>query len=1141
MRRCSTRLEPHGRAHERLSRVLSDLAAKQVAVILSGERDCRLIFPGLTEPLAVELHEELRRRLSRGVGGSMSGIPVYLALDYPGSRFTANKPKGWLNYEALTSVRQGSFVAICMPKVLPKLHDSIRGTGSPIRGLAFADEWPWKDDGMEAFRFSGPVIDAILDTWTADGAARRWIRELVLEGLLPGTAPLRDATRASLLLGDILSFEPALYPELEDVVDRFCFHCGIPRVVSRETVTPAEYVNAVERTAKAFDEQRTKNPEFRDYFVNEVAASTFAALDSVSLQQLTRSLDLLLDGALKLGADSGLLAYRGGLGKGSSSASIEAWSALDVDRLRRLFGVGEQDVVQCTASLPDNNGVVSNDGKHVAIFERVPLELNIRVKISADHFVSGDFQIRCKRRQRYVYEQRCDEAQFRSAITIPPNELPSTQNRFSLVVQLVRLQQVVRETRVYVHVCGTERPALGVFEPDFEVVDLLPSGPDSTDSESVMLTCREPVRVHVLDWQATDPCNVTADDEVLSLYVAEGPTNEDSGPTRYTLCEAIDVERFSGARVNLRIETSQLERDVTLSGEDVEPGEFTLEDELRVATATTSASRLNRVLPFFRGDGDFVLPKLGELDNASRRRVDLGRVFEERDGWKPVLIDFVEPSDCETHALLSHAYCRTTGKSLPFLGDMTPSEAFDAALARYDECRDAIIQMARSYVQEYTTPSERPLYIVAPIYVARDDVAIEAALSHYLEAYSAVVNLLRDGSLSPGAVFTFVHLDSVVLERTRADNLLDLRMSLLGPWHPLVVAKRFMVQHWLCAAAQSSGRLAKQHRRLASLFERVDGFRIVPGFDSDSLGLDVSFAFPTSDPGWHLAVASGAFSALDGSTFGSLRGFGEKLRRSQGLRSSLYLAGTDLWSESFVRSFQRSHPSRRQLGIRVSRGLDAKPVVDACARLLVDQPARPGRLGALLPGGIHLFLEERLHERQHLPWQQPAAFVYEALQDAQCYQNFHPDILLLPQREKVRPAWLSGRTEDGLAVPRGRDRAAVFFMPLVDLSTDRHGLPVSRILESGVAERDVTEGAREGDLAFVGKGFRRALARIDALASNVRPQRPALVRELGLPPSLRCDWTVLPGAHVDAGALATYIADRGVAESQERGVVGLPP
>ena len=1121
-----------------LLRVLCDLAARHVTAVRSTERDCRLIFPGLTESLAAALHRELRSRITADVAAGASGTPVYLALDSPDSRFDPDESKGWLNYEAVTSVRQGSFVAVCMPKVFPKLHDSIRGTGSPIRELTFSDEWPWKDDGMGAFRFAGPVLDAILDTWTPDAASQQWLRTLILQGLIPDTAPLRDEVRLSLMLDEILgSFEPTRYPELDDVVDKFCFHCGIPRVVSREKVDPVDHIDAVKRTAKALHEQRTKNPEFRDYLVNEVAVSTFEALDPGSLEQFRSSLDLLLDGALKLGAGSGLLGYHGGLGNGSSSRTIQAWSALDVDRLRKLFGLGGQDVVRCTAFLADGDGVVSTDGKQVAIFEGASLALNVAVKIGPDRFVPGNFHIRCKRLQHELHAQECVEAEFQSTVTILPDELPGTKNRLSLVVQLVRFQQVVSEARIFVHVCGTARPGIGVFQPGFDVVNLLESAPDSADSESVMLPCREPVRLRVLDWFGTDSCLVTVDDEILPLDI-EHQASGQAGPTRYALREAIDVESFSGARVDLRIEASDLERDVTLSGEDIEPGEFTLEDELRVAVATGATSRLGRVLPFFRGGEDLVLPKLGELDTASRRRTDLGRLFEEPEGWKPLIVDFFEAVERRIGTPVSQSFCRTTGLSLPLRTDMEPSDAFDAALTQYAQCRETVIQMAREYVQEYAKPSERPLYIIAPTYVVRDDPSIETAISHYLDAYSAVLNLLRSGSLSPGEVFTFVHLDSVVLERAGADDSrLDLRVSMLGPWHPLVVAKRFMVQHWIYAAADERGQLAKQYRRLASLFERTDGFRMVPGFDADSLGLDLSFAFPTSDPGWHIAVASGAFSALTGSTFRSLRGLGQELRRSLGLRSSLYLAATDLWSESFVRSFHRSHPSRRQLGLRVSRGLDARPVVDSCVRMLADQRAQSGRLGALLPGGIHLFLEERLDDRQQLPWQQPGVSVYEELEDARCYEEFHPDILLLPQREETRLAWLSDRAGKGLAAPRGCDRGAVFSMPLVDLGTDRHGLPVSRMLECGTAvgnQQQLARSARDGDFTPVGESYTKSLASIDELARQIRPQRPALVQDLGLPRSLQSDWTVLPGAHVDAGALTTYIASRTGDEVEDR-------
>ncbi len=912
------------------------------------------------------------------------------------------------------------------------------------------------------------------------------------------------------------------------------FPGGIPRVVSRANANALEHVDVVVRTAKALDEHRRKNPVFRDFLVNEVAANTFAALED--LEDFQHALDLLLDGALELGVESRVLAFRGGLGPASTSASVANWRSLDVDRLRKLLGVGERDLIRCAASLPAGNGVVSADRRYVAIFEGTPLQLDIEAEIREDRFVPGTFSIRCKRHQRLLDDRPCEEARVHASVTIPPSEFPRARNRISLAIQLVRFQQVVEEARVYVHVCGDARPGFAIFEPGFEVVNLVETDPNEPDPDSVMLTCQEPVRVHVLDWVATRPCQVFVDDEPLQVDVVEGSgDDEGDGGTRYLVRDAVDVESFPGARVDLRIEASDREREITLAGEDVEPGEFTLEDELRVATALSSSPRLRRVLPFFRGEGELILPKLGDLDAASRTRMDLARHFEEASGWKPVLLDFLARNGHSSEEVCERgSYWKTTGASPAFLRDLDPADAVKSAITRYAACREAILEVVKRCVAEYATPSERPLYVVAPNYVARDRDAIEQTVTKYLNAYSEILSLLDAPGLSPGELFTLVHLDMVVLERGDAgDPQLDMRVALLGPWHPLVVAKRFMVQHWLYLAAVSD---EKQFRQLVSLFERVDGFRVVPGFDVDGLGLDTSFAFPTSDPGWHVALTAGAFQALAGTSFGSSRGLGERLRRSLGLKSSLYLAGTELWSESFVNSFHRSHPSRRQLGLRVSRGLDARPIADSCARLLEEKDGKPGSLGALLPGGIHLFLEERLEEREPLHWQRPMVFVYEELSDNNCYAHFHPDILLLPQREETRPTWLPGRAEDSVAVPRGSGHGAVFYLPLVDLSSDRHGLPVSRLIESGEGNRDtglLVEHAVEEN-SLVGERFCSALQRIDRLAGQGRPQRPALVQELSLPESLRCDWTVLSGAHVDAGALSTYVAGAGGGAVEDR-------
>ncbi len=1132
-----------------LSRLLAQLAVRHIDSVLSNERDCRLVFPGLSEAIAQDLHQALRCHFDMASDEVSKRVPVYLALDYPNSPVVPDESMGRLYYEAITSVRQGSFVAICMPKVLPKLHESIRGTGSPLRGLAFADDWPWNDRGMDSFRFRGPVLEAFLDFVDTDEVARQWAKRIILEGLLPGTSSLQDAVRVPLVLGDILgSFDSRSYPALPDPIDKFFFHCGLPRIVSRKDWSPEKYIRAVAATAKALSQYRTNNPEFRDYLVNELVLSRFAEFNPESLERFRGALNLMLYGVLSLGEGSGVLAYHGGVGNSSTSATVESWLELDIDRLMKLFGVtagddgngGNQDRVHCRPVVADNHGIVSATGDRVALFEGAPLLLMVNVRINSDHFVEGHFQIRCKRHQRQLHQQHCTEPQFQCAIRIPPGEFTGVQGRINLAVQLVRIQRVVSEARVLIDVCGESRPALCVFGPQFDVLDLLEDDPDSAALESVTLTSLNPVKVYVLDSLATTDCIVTADDQALqvSSAVASG-AGVDTACTVHVLADTIDIERFTGNRVDVRIECSGRGREVTLSGRGIEAGEFTLEDELRVSILLGEQSRLGRVLPFFQGCSGSALPRLADADPAIRRRSQLARVFEQEDGWKPILVDFLEAADHGPFTLEAGQCCRSAGPIQGFLSDMTPSTPFREAIKLYANSRRAVIDIVQRYVQGYAGRPDQPLYVVAPNFIEQQSETIETAISDYLRSYAVVVDLLQGGGLSQGEVFTLVHLDSVVLENSVTERTsLDLGMSLLGPWHPLVVAKRFMVQYWIWAAADQNDPLARQHRRLVSLFEYVSGFRVMPGFDADSLGVDVSFAFPTSDPGWHLAVTSWAFSSLRTSGSHSLRGVGERLRRSLGLKSSLYLADTDVWSESFVRSFQRSHPSRRHLGIRVSRDLDARLVVDACARLLVDQKERPTYLGALLPGGIHIFLEDYLGEqRQRMPWRQPTVSVYEALDDSRCYDHFHPDILLFPQHEEVRPTWLPRGTGEHLAVPRGLDRGTVFSIPLIDQTSDRHGLPISRIRENDAVDalRQSVEGhSCESGTSLVGKEFRRALASIDMLAAEIRPQRPALQRALGLPRSLHCDWTVLPGAHVDAGALATYITDNRVTDGQDR-------
>ena len=366
------------------------------------------------------------------------------------------------------------------------------------------------------------------------------------------------------------------------------------------------------------------------------------------------------------------------------------------------------------------------------------------------------------------------------------------------------------------------------------------------------------------------------------------------------------------------------------------------------------------------------------------------------------------------------------------------------------------------------------------------------------------------------------NLDSVVLQA--AEGHAPKGITLLGPWHPLVVAKRCMVQQALYETADDDSALGRRHRRLVLLLERVDGFRVLPLADADGpYGLDAAFAFPTSDPGWHAVLSERALDHVSGDSTSAFRGLGNRLFRVLGLGSPLYLGDTEVWKDSFVERFHRSHPSRQQISLRASSGIDPKAMIDACVRMLSE----PNGLGGVLPGGIHILAEDGLGDRDSLDWRDPMVFVYEETRRAPSAAPITPDIVFLPQRHSPTSAWVQATEDSGtLLVPRGRDNGTVFHLPLAQVRLDGANLPHPSFIEcDGPAEPPANLGAVAASPGAVGSRYRTALERLVDLATLGREDRPALTRELGLPSELESDWTVLPGAEVDAGALAKYIAD----------------
>jgi len=310
------------------SRVLAKLIEGYVRSASSGNRDCRLLVPGLTGRIAREIHEYLLRR----------GVSSYLVIGEEDEPSEANR---LIRAVGLTSRRIGSFVAVATPGQLVHIQDSIRGSGGTIRSLAFSEEWPWIDSGSEAFRFDGPVLNALVQEWSTDPAEQGWLRDFTLNGLLEHTRS--SSRRASILLEAILgTFDPARYPGIRDVREKFLYHAGIPRPSGAVPDVP-RMIRDSARLCRRIIERCQKDEDVRDQardMISEVIPE--GERDDVRL-----SLDRFLDGlGRSTTLDLGLLSFHGCWGSDRNDPSD--WIRLHADRLAELFRVKEREKAEVT-------------------------------------------------------------------------------------------------------------------------------------------------------------------------------------------------------------------------------------------------------------------------------------------------------------------------------------------------------------------------------------------------------------------------------------------------------------------------------------------------------------------------------------------------------------------------------------------------------------------------------------------------------------------------------------------------------------------------------------------------------------------------------------------------------------------------
>ena len=1064
-----------------ISSVLGELVEQHVRLVTGEDKDCRLLVPGLTRKIAKGMHLYLRD----------NGVNSYLVVGPDEEE--PSESDHFITAIGLTSKRIGSFVGIVNPGQLVLIQDSIRGSGGTIRSLAFHEEWPWIDNGSESLQFDGPVLGLLVKRWSRDHEKQDWLREFVLR-LLEHTRS--SSNRAHIFLEEILgSFSPDLYPDVRCTREKFLYHVGVPW--PEGSLPP---VNQLVRDTALLSKRIVGRCRKEENLRNQLMEGLVDLVEQSEQHEIETSLNHFLDGIGKSTTlDLGILAFYRCWGLADDGT--RHWRKLGAKLLADIFDVRDSKKAHVDYKIDKNqhNIVASADNNKLATFFGENVLLSITYKIERGEFASGNWSLRVFNRQRVVWERELTDPEESIGLPVELNTADVANNylrKIPLRIALVSGNDVEDQARLDMHLCGENRRAFTVVHPSFEVVDGTSPSEEDFDKK---LTINEPAHLFLFSYEETDVSLRDEDDEDIDI-VEHGTI---TGIWRSD--QRVDASAEPSGLVTRKCKFGPLETILCFEANDLEKGEFTLEDELRKTICNGRKKRLEELTELFekkRDEPPYI--GLGQIDDAARRRISLAKIVTSRGGWRPLLVDILGKGYSPEHSLGKFINRVGPIEDDAFRTLVLPDEVC-SLLEKYSDSRNAVREEVESSFSNSSTSTEHPMYASHPIFVHERSVRMESLLKNYLYAYQEILSYLQNNkkNLEWSQMFVLAHLDCVV----HWDN--GCSFFLVGPWHPLVLAKRFMVQAALFSRAyrflhEGDG---EHFRDLSLLLGNVQGFRWILGMSYSDTIVEPAYVMLTSDPGWHFAVATRALESGVSEGIDRLPEIAQKLQRSLGLSIASPSSGNNNLVVTCLSSYLRAFPSRRSIGIRIRQGYIGSDIVKNVDRNIHEEEG-PTEQGQQLSGGVRLYFEESLDNEIDVRWTDPPIYIYQFEKDEEHLPEVHPDIYMVPP---VKDFSLN-RNLSSQVLPRGRAREAVFSKPLVRLTEGSARVPKSITYEY--------DGPRN-DSGNVGSVFTKVTGEIASILGSP----VATVCEVDLPQKLLAPWVVISGHSIDPAILVKYVKD----------------
>ena len=776
------------------------------------------------------------------------------------------------------------------------------------------------------------------------------------------------------------------------------------------------------------------------------------------------------------------------------AGSVERWRCLDIATLSSIYNVQlAKPKTILEVKIVSKRGIVSLDGSKAVLNSLHELFLNIKIK-GLEPLEIGKSKLKILSRAKPIFESVISEVDSDFLVPLDKWALPETI--FNLPLRAVIEKdngKILIEKKVNLFVIDDSHPFVAVTQKPFKVFE--PASQNNPD-EFDKLIIDEPIDLFLIKNDSSEEISVEINQEEVSI----SPVSNLVGVLQ--LSNPIDPDVVPSGLVDVCIMHLDKEINFYVEAKDITRGEYTLESEYIAQIASGGRASIEKLIDIFDGEVVQQYTLLGGINDQSRRLAFLAELMESGDyKGQPIFVNL----DADVSEPLFEFGCwNLTGSPQKEFKFISSSPPVIEILASYASARNAVL--AKLW-DGFLKDSSRPMYAAYPIFIANRATEIESLIAAYLDQYIRILDFidLNEASQDWEDLFLLGSVDCVhfVLPQGGISGVF-----LMGPWHPLVLAKRYMTQSVIhdCGRRFISSTLDWKFSKLVPLIEQHSSFRWIPALLGNDKILEYAFVSPTSDPGWLAGLSEVAITNVEREC--------AVVRNVLGLELSTFPLAREQMALGYLKSFTSSFSGNRAITVHAPKSYSARKLFQSAEELLYEGD-KPSFQGLQLPGGVHLLLHD-IAEIEPIQWRQPPIFIYQPdhLLGTHLWGE-SKDIDLLPPIGELK----LGNLAESIPVPRGDGVRAVFNMPTRQVTSGMGGRPSSHEIEFGVSTPVGSD---------VSASFLRTLNRVESMGINNRKA----IWTFQLPDTLHYTWNILPGGHADPAVFVHYIAE-GMRRQQE--------